>query len=158
MKENKLTELELSYIAGFLDGDGSLIAQIIKQKDYKYGFTIRVSINFYQKNKRNWFIKRLYKNFDKKGSIRIRKDEMCVLTITAFKEVSYYLNKLMPYLIIKKKTAILLLEIINAYAKVKTKADFLKVCILVDKVADLTDSKNRKITYEYVQNNIKDSP
>ena len=83
---------------------------------------------------------------------------MCVLTITAFKEVSYYLNKLMPYLIIKKKTAILLLEIINAYAKVKTKADFLKVCILVDKVADLTDSKNRKITYEYVQNNIKDSP
>ena len=34
---NKLTTNQLSYIAGFLDGDGSIMAQIVKNKTYKYG-------------------------------------------------------------------------------------------------------------------------
>lgn len=44
-----LTELEKAYIAGFLDGDGSIIAQIIHDKTRKYKFYIRISIVFYQK-------------------------------------------------------------------------------------------------------------
>jgi hypothetical protein len=44
-----------SYIAGFLDGDGCVMFQIIKRKDYQYGFQIRASLVFYQKtiNKNN---------------------------------------------------------------------------------------------------------
>jgi intein-encoded DNA endonuclease-like protein len=48
-KLKRLSPLELSYIAGFLDGDGSIYAQIIKRSDYRLGFQIRVSITFYQK-------------------------------------------------------------------------------------------------------------
>jgi intein-encoded DNA endonuclease-like protein len=51
--EKKLTDLELAYIAGFLDGDGSIIAQIVKDKSAKYNFTVRVSLSFYQKKKRH---------------------------------------------------------------------------------------------------------
>ena len=48
-----LTNIEKAYIAGFLDGDGSIMAQIIKSETYKYGFTIRISIVFYQKTEKH---------------------------------------------------------------------------------------------------------
>ena len=38
----------LAYIAGFLDGDGSIFFQIVPRKDYKQKFQIRTSIGFYQ--------------------------------------------------------------------------------------------------------------
>jgi len=43
------TEKEFAYIAGFLDGDGSLMTQIVKNESYKYGYSIRISIVFFQK-------------------------------------------------------------------------------------------------------------
>lgn len=42
-----------SYIAGFIDGDGSIIAQIVRREDYVRKFQIRVSVVFYQKTKRH---------------------------------------------------------------------------------------------------------
>jgi hypothetical protein len=44
-----LSEIDKAYIAGFLDGYGSIISQIVKSKDYKFGFYIRLSIVFIQK-------------------------------------------------------------------------------------------------------------
>ncbi len=41
----------LAYIAGFLDGDGSIFFQLIRKEDYRVGFQIRSSIAFYQKTK-----------------------------------------------------------------------------------------------------------
>jgi hypothetical protein len=52
-KLKRLTPMELSYIAGFLDGDGSIYAQIVKRADYRLRFQIRVSIGFYQKTTRH---------------------------------------------------------------------------------------------------------
>jgi hypothetical protein len=43
-----LTKNDLAYIAGLLDGDGSIFSQIIEDVDYKYGFNVRVSIAFFQ--------------------------------------------------------------------------------------------------------------
>jgi hypothetical protein len=44
----RLTELDKAYLAGFLDGDGSIVSQIVKDKGRKYGFYIRISVCFYQ--------------------------------------------------------------------------------------------------------------
>ena len=52
-KLKRLSPMELSYIAGFLDGDGSIFAQMVKRDDYKLGFQIRVSISFFQKTTRH---------------------------------------------------------------------------------------------------------
>ena len=41
-----------SYLAGFIDGDGCIMAQIVPRKDYLYKYEIRVSIVLYQKTKR----------------------------------------------------------------------------------------------------------
>ena len=40
-----------SYLAGFLDGDGSVFFQIVSRPDYKLKFQIRSSIAFYQDTK-----------------------------------------------------------------------------------------------------------
>jgi LAGLIDADG endonuclease len=39
----------LAYIAGFLDGDGSIFFQLVRRKDYCLGYQVRTSIAFYQK-------------------------------------------------------------------------------------------------------------
>ena len=52
-----------AYIAGFLDGGGCLNAQIITRDDYRLLFEVRVTITFYQKSKRDWFIVWLKKKF-----------------------------------------------------------------------------------------------
>lgn len=53
MKKNEITSENLAYVAGFLDGDGCILAQIVPGKQYKHKFTIRVSVTFYQKIKRH---------------------------------------------------------------------------------------------------------
>jgi hypothetical protein len=40
--------LDASYVAGFLDGDGSVHFQLVKQKEYRFGFYIRASVAFSQ--------------------------------------------------------------------------------------------------------------
>ena len=37
-----------AYIAGFLDGDGSIHLQLVRQREYRYGFYVRVSVSFHQ--------------------------------------------------------------------------------------------------------------
>jgi hypothetical protein len=44
---------DLIYLAGFIDGDGCILAQIVARNDYKYLFQIRVSIILYQKTTRH---------------------------------------------------------------------------------------------------------
>ncbi len=47
-----LSERRIGYIAGFLDGDGCINAQIVPRVGYKLKFQIRVSITFFQRTKR----------------------------------------------------------------------------------------------------------
>lgn len=48
----KLSNEDKAYIAGFLDGDGALLTQIVRDNSYKYKFYIRYTIQFVQ-NKKN---------------------------------------------------------------------------------------------------------
>jgi archaellum biogenesis ATPase FlaH len=75
---------------------------------------------------------------------------MSELYIVGVIPVKTILLQLMPYLIIKKPTAKLILLIIDKLDQVKTRSDFIEVCKLVDKIAEYTDSKKRIITAEYV--------
>jgi hypothetical protein len=46
---NDLNKEQSAYLAGFLEGDGCILVQIVKGSQYKYKHTIRVSVVFYQK-------------------------------------------------------------------------------------------------------------
>ena len=148
---NKLTTNQLSYIAGFLDGDGSIMVQIVKNKTYKYGHTIRVTICFYQKTKRHWFLLKLKKLLGKEWKIKKRDDGMSELYITGFKPVKNLLVTLQPYFRLKPRLSKLVLEIIDEYSQIQNEADFLEVCKKIDKTAEYTDSKKRKNTYSSVK-------
>ena len=147
----KLTEADKHYLAGFLDGDGSIMAQIVKGNNYKYGYTIRVTLCFYQKTTRHWFLLKLKKLLGKEWKIRKRNDGMSELYITGFTLVKNFLTVLHPYFRLKPRLAKLVLEIIDEYSQVQTEADFLEVCKKIDKTAEYTDSKKRKNTYSSVK-------
>lgn len=140
----KLTGEEKSYIAGFLDGDGSIVAQIVKGKGYRFGFTIRVSVIFFQKASKEWFMIWL-KSKLKFGYIRTRPDGMVEYTITGFSSVKTVLLLLKDHLRLKHELAKLVLRIIDANGLVSTAEGFLALCELVDRTVVYTYSKRRKI-------------
>nr|QWL15227.1 hypothetical protein [Ulva rigida] len=151
---NKLSSEEKAYIAGFLDGDGSINAQIIKREDYILKFQIRVSITFFQKTIRHWFLIKLYKKLSY-GTLRKRPDGMSEYSIVGINSVENILNLLLPYIELKKPQAKLLLEIIQNMPKVKNDPQaFLKLCEKVDKFTNLNDSKKREINYETVRSTL----
>jgi len=145
----KITNEDKAYIAGFLDGGGSLLTQIVKGT-YKYGFTFRYTIQFVQ-NKKNHSIMLWLKSRLKIGNIRIRNDNISEYAITGKYAVALIIKVLLPYLKIKKELGYLLLNIIESDIKIVNKVDFLKVCLLVDSTLKYTYGKQRKITAEVVK-------
>jgi hypothetical protein len=145
----KLTELEFAYLAGFIDGDGSIIAQIVKEEDEVYKHRIRVSVVFYQPKDKHWFMLWLKQRL-KYGTLRIRNDGISEYTITGSNPVKTLLLRLKPYIKLKKTQLTLVLEILEKKQSVKSAEEFLTLCKLVDKTQTYTpqllveklDSKN----------------
>ncbi len=144
-----LTDLEIAYIAGFLDGDGSIFFQIIKRPDYKQKFQIRTSIAFYQDTTNRSILEWLKRKFES-GYIRDRKTGISDYTIVESKEVKKILTLLKPYVKLKQRHIVLGLEIIDKLENKKSDKDFLEICKLVDEFKKINYSKKRKITHEFV--------
>jgi len=139
----------LAYIAGFLDGDGSIFFQIIPRPDYKQKFQIRTSIAFYQKKQYIEILEWL-KNLFGVGYIRQRNTEIADYTVVESKEVKKILQLLQPYVRLKKNQVKLGLDILEKLETKKSDKDFLEICKLVDKFGELNYSKKRSITSETV--------
>lgn len=107
-----LKEEESAYIAGFLDGDGCIMLQLIYRKDYKLGYQIRASIVFYQKTEKRKFLSWL-KTIFKVGYIRDRRDNISEYTIVGVNPVKKVLLLLLPYLRLKRGQAILALSVLS---------------------------------------------
>lgn len=60
--------------------------------------------------------------------------------------MALFLEQLLPFLKLKLNTAKLVLKIVQKLKTVNSRSDFYEVCLLVDKIAELTDSKKRTIT------------
>ena len=143
----------IAYIAGFLDGDGSVFFQIISRPDYKLKFQIRSSIAFYQDTKNKEILEWLKEIFGA-GYIRHRKTGISDYTIVEPKEVYKILKLLQPYVKLKKKQVEVGLEILNKLENMKSKDELLNICKLVDKFKELNYSKKRTMTYEVVEKSL----
>lgn len=135
----------LAYIAGFLDGDGSIFFQLVRRKDYLYGFQVRCSISFYQKTHNAAILQWLRAQF-KKGYIRHRKTGISDYTIVEPDEVKAILLVLQPFVRLKHEHIRLGLEILERLNQESDAASFLETCRLVDHFKDLNYSKKRTIT------------
>jgi hypothetical protein len=147
---------ELAYIAGFLDGDGCVMAQLVRRKDYIYGYQIRTSIVFYQ-NLRNQKILHWLKSRFKLGYIRYRNDGMAEYTIVGLREVDAVLKLLVPYLLLKKKLAEQIIKLIGVHPKKMSPQKLIRLSKLVDETAKFNYSKRRTNTSVTVRQFLKNS-
>jgi LAGLIDADG endonuclease len=129
-----------AYLAGFLDADGCFNAQILKRPDYRLRFQIRVSVTFYQSTKRHWFLLTLFKLL-KCGSLRKRKDGISEYSIVGTQQVLVLCEQLLPYLRLKRRQALLIIQICKTLRKTQTTDEFLLLCKLADQIGELNDSK-----------------
>ena len=107
----ELNNQDLAYIAGFLDGDGSIMMQIKRRLDSKFGWRIMITICFYQDARHikplRW-IRRMFHI----GYISVRNDHMAEYRINGFKETRRVLQLLKPYIRFKKKQVAIVLTIL----------------------------------------------
>ena len=139
------TNLEKAYIAGFLDGDGCVMFQLVRRKDYVFGYQVRASIVFYQKDKQRQILDWL-KSKLKYGYIRSRNDEMVEYTIVGKDYVVEILRTIYPYLRLKKKHAKLAFKINRQWPEKFNQKNLLAIGKLVDQFKELNYSKKRKNT------------
>lgn len=149
---------DLAYIAGFLDGDGCIMMQLVRRKGYALGFQIRASVVFYQKQENRFFLEWLKEKITA-GYIRDRNDGMSEYTIVGIDEVQNIVRLLLPFLQLKKPQAELALNVLTrmpASGKgMMTSALLCELAEEVDKFRSLNYSKKRTIDCRSVREYLK---
>lgn len=152
-----MTNEELSYIAGFLDGDGCIMLQLVYRHDYILGYQIRASIVFYQDVRNRYFLEWLKKKL-KFGYIRNRNDDMSEYTIVGVTAVIQILSLFKPYLKLKRRQARLALKVLKQMPESRkrlTPEKLLRLSKLVDGFSILNYSKKRINTSVKVEEFLK---
>jgi len=135
----KFFEVELAYLAGFLDADGCIMATIEKHQEKKFGFRVRLTLKISQADRKilNYFI-----SYYKIGYIRKNRTTFDWV-IRDQKKVKDFLQILLPYLKVKRKQAQKALQISNT--RIRELNDLIKVASLADSLSRLNvRSKNRR--------------
>ena len=141
----KLSEINKAYIAGLLDGDGSIMACIERHEEKKYKFRIRVYIKISQKGKKVL----LWINDKIKFGHVIKNRTTYDWIIKDQQQILKFVELIYPLLIVKKKQAILAKKILEK--KVKSFSDLKNVAKLADKLASLNvRSKNRRKNFSSI--------
>ena len=133
-----------AYIAGFLDGDGSIMFQLIERKDYIYGYQIRASVCFYQDSNHKEGLKWLREKIGY-GYIRDRNDGVSDYTIVGYDKVEEVLKMVKPYVVFKAVHVERALELLGAIREnlKPTPEQLMKLAKLVDSYAILNYSKKK---------------
>lgn len=98
------SKTDLAYIAGFLDGDGSLMLQLKKRSDTKRGWRFMCTICLYQDSRHEeglLWIRQILGI----GYISRRNDGITELRINGFRQAQLIITSLLPYLRFKKPQA-----------------------------------------------------
>jgi hypothetical protein len=145
-----LTKEQAAYLAGFIDADGSLIGQIVPQKDYVLKYQVRITMSLIQKTQRKEFLMKWQKLIG--GKIRDRNDGISELNLVGRDNIVPILKQVLPYLMIKTMQAKLILKIAERLPLTKNSPEnFLELCLLTDRISNLNDSKKRSITSDVVR-------
>ena len=139
---NKKSTIQLAYLAGFLDGDGSIYVRAKQNSDYKYGFQIAPYVIFFQSKKEESNFRKIFSKIGF-GYMRERKDGILEYTIARKDNIIFLLNILRPYLVLKRKQADLMIKILEKKEKVSNYEDFKRLMKLVERYRDLNYSKKR---------------
>jgi len=139
-----ISQTKRAYLAGFLDGDGSIYVQLKPNKTYKFGFQIAPYIVLFQSQKDQKNFKQLCSMISL-GYMRVRKDGILEYIIGKQENIIKFVNLVETFVILKKLQIVLLKKIIVAKNKVENKKDFEALAKLIDTFRELNYSKKRKV-------------
>jgi len=149
-----MDETTRAYIAGFLDGDGSIFFQLVRRSGYVYGYQIRASICFYQNTKNKdgllWLKEQLGS-----GYLRDRAGSMSDYAIVGYREVRRILLLVRPYVVFKKQQVEQALVLLDALKPKYTPQEFLATAQMVDSFSTLNYSKKKHINAASVEDFLK---
>jgi intein-encoded DNA endonuclease-like protein len=131
----------LAYIAGFLDGDGSIYVRAKPNSAYRHGYQVAPYVAFFQSNTSSHFPEMISQIGY--GRLRVRNDGMFEYTIGKHEELKDFLIKISPFLILKKPQAKLMLEILELKKQVVSTKDFERLLEKIEEFRELNYSKNR---------------
>ena len=146
-----MTITQKAYLAGLIDGDGSLMLQFKRRKDTKLPFRIKATIAIYQDQKCINTLREIQQLLGT-GYISQRNDHMCELRIEGFNQVIKLLTQLEPYLKFKKQQAKLMLNALELLVQFPNSVEILlQISKISDQISSLNYlSKTRKYTSSYI--------
>lgn len=110
---HKLGSEKLAYIAGFLDGDGCIAINYEKRETCKLDYRVRVRVCFTQISTRRKVLDKLF-SWIKSGTVdEYEHNNMAEYVIRDQQVVNHLLQKLLPFLIVKKEHAKLALKVLE---------------------------------------------
>ena len=145
---------EASYIAGFLDGDGSIHFQLVRQKEYRFGFYIRASAVFSQSTSARAKLEKLFPMVGS-GYLRDRGTGMSDLVITSRPVLLNLLAAVEPYVIFKEEHVRRALNLIPRIAGIRDGEEFLRLAREVDSFSTLNYSNSKRISAADVERHLR---
>lgn len=140
----KFTPTDRAYIAGFLDGDGSIYVQAKKNDTYRYGYQVAPAIVFFQSAKSEKLFTEFHE-FLNLGSRRKRNDGVMEITVGRMAELLQLIEIVKPYVRLKRKQLELLEKILKAKEVVEDQKSFSNLLKLIDGYRNLNYSKRRNV-------------
>jgi len=144
--QKNFSEWVFPYLAGFLDGDGSIYCRIVSRPDYGNLFQLSPGISFSQKTSRIHHLYWIQSQLAAKqinGNVRQRPDGVSDFTLSGIHQIKSFLPYILPYIRIKHKQGILLQRILESLPSTKNSpVHFLQLCELADRISELNYSKN----------------
>jgi hypothetical protein len=145
---------DASYLAGFLDGDGSIHFQLVRQKEYRFGYYIRASLSLSQSTSARHGLERLHRLIGG-GYLRDRGTGMSDLVVTSRPLLVQLLQAVEPYVIFKREHVRRALWLLPQLSHRLDAQGFLRMAHEVDAFASLNYSKTKRISAVDVERHLR---
>ena len=147
--------IDAAYIAGFLDGDGSIHFQLVRQREYRHGYYIRSSLSFSQATSARQHLEYIQRLLDGVGYLRDRGTGMSDLVITSRPALMKILTTVGPYVVLKSKHVRNALWLLSQLRPRLEPDEFLRLAHAVDAFATLNHSKSKRISAADVEQHLR---
>lgn len=138
-----ISSIKKAYLAGFLDGDGSIYVRLKPNSSYRYGFQVAPYVILFQSAKDRSKFEEVCSLIEL-GYIRERKDGILEYTINKIDNIRIFLSVIKPFVILKRKQVALMIDILDQKKKVENSKDFSVLIEMIDSFRELNYSKKRK--------------
>ena len=141
-----------AYLAGFLDGDGSVVATLERYHSKRFPYRVRIKVNVTQHARHKDKLVLMQAALGGCGVIRINaRKNLAELVVQERSQVKTLLVRLVPFLLIKKEQAILALGVLagmesNEKYKPSTLSEraYIRILSLVQKIRRLNSHTGGK--------------